>query len=52
MAVYKIFPEKDATLYSISPSENTGLDEILELSTIYDNQVTYASRPVIQFNQD
>jgi hypothetical protein len=52
MAVYKIFPEKDATLYSISPSENTGLDEILELSTTYDNQVTYASRPVIQFNQD
>ena len=52
MAVYKIFPEKDATLYSISPSENTGLDEILELSTIYNNQVTYASRPVIQFNQD
>jgi hypothetical protein len=52
MAVYKIFPEKDATLYSISPSENTGLDEILELSTTYDNQVTYASRPVIQFNQN
>jgi hypothetical protein len=52
MAVYKIFPEKDATLYSISPSENTGLDEILEISTIYDNQVTYASRPAIQFNQN
>ena len=51
MAIYKIFPVKDATLYSISPSENTGLDEILELSTIYDNQIVYASRPVIQFNQ-
>ena len=51
MAVYKIFPEKDATLYSQYPSENTGLDEILELSTIADNQVVYSSRPLLQFNQ-
>jgi hypothetical protein len=33
MAVYKIFPEKSATLYSYYPTLNTGLDEILELST-------------------
>ena len=33
MAVYKIFPEKSATLYSYYPSLNSGLDEILELST-------------------
>lgn len=51
MAVYKIFPEKDATLYSQYPSENTGLDEILELSTIVDDQVVYSSRPLLQFNQ-
>jgi hypothetical protein len=51
MTIYKIFPEKDATLYSQYPSANTGLDEILEISTIYDNQVTYASRPLIQFSQ-
>jgi hypothetical protein len=31
MAVYKIFPEKDNTIYSLYPSLNTGLDEILEL---------------------
>jgi hypothetical protein len=31
MAVYKIFPEKDATLYSAYPSTNTGLDQILEI---------------------
>ena len=31
MAVYKIFPEKDATLYSDYPVMNTGLDEILEI---------------------
>ena len=35
MAIYKIFPEKDATLYSAYPSQNTGLDEILEVSTTY-----------------
>lgn len=51
MAVYKIFPEKDATLYSQYPTENTGLDEILELSTIYNNQLVYSSRPLLQFNQ-
>ena len=30
MAVYKIFPSKDATLYSLFPNMNTGLDEIVE----------------------
>ena len=34
MAVYKIFPTKDATLYSLYPSMNTGLDAILEVSNI------------------
>jgi len=33
MAIYKIFPEKSATLYSYYPTLNSGLDEILELST-------------------
>ena len=33
MAVYKIFPEKDATLYEQYPSMNTGLDQILEASS-------------------
>ena len=32
MAVYKIFPTKDATLYSAYPSMNTGVDAILEVS--------------------
>jgi hypothetical protein len=32
MAVYKIFPTADATLYSRFPTQNTGLDEILEVS--------------------
>jgi len=32
MAVYKIFAEADSTLYSKFPRQNTGLDEILEVS--------------------
>ena len=32
MAVYKIFPSSDATLYSKYPAQNTGLDEILEVA--------------------
>jgi hypothetical protein len=32
MAVYKIFPNKDATIYSIDPQVNAGRDEILEIS--------------------
>ena len=33
MAVYKIFPTQDATIYSAYPNMNTGLDEIIEAST-------------------
>jgi hypothetical protein len=33
MAVYKLFPIADTTLYSGYPSMNTGLDEIIETST-------------------
>ena len=33
MAVYKLFPEKDTTLYSAFPNLNTGIDAILEISS-------------------
>lgn len=33
MAVFKIFPEKDAFISSEYPTENTGLDEILQLDS-------------------
>ena len=33
MAIYKIFPNKDASIYSRYPCKNTGLDEILEISS-------------------
>lgn len=32
MAVYKIFPTKDATIYTAYPDANSGLDEIIETS--------------------
>ena len=50
MAVYKIFPTKDATLYEQSPSMNTGLDQILEASSYYHSGSRYNSRYLIQFS--
>jgi hypothetical protein len=50
MAVYKIFPEKDATLYERYPSMNTGLDQILEASSYYSLGDRYNSRYLIQFS--
>ena len=50
MAVYKIFPTKDASIYTENTSMNTGLDQILEASTyVYlgDSQI---SRYLIQFS--
>ena len=52
MAIYKIFPEKSATLYSYYPTLNSGLDEILELSTFESIESTNeVARPVIKFPQ-
>tara|TARA_Y100000389_G_scaffold179912_1_gene194375 strand:+ start:288 stop:1436 length:1149 start_codon:yes stop_codon:yes gene_type:complete len=53
MAVYKIFPLQDATLYSGYPNTNTGIDAILEVSSTYPNTVTapMVARPIIQFDQ-
>ena len=55
MAVLKIFPEKDATLYSLFPNMNTGLDEIVEatLTTFaYSNPNPQTSRFLIKFSQE
>ena len=49
MAVYKIFPEKDATMYTATPSKNTGLDQILEASTYIQNEAAQVSRYLIKF---
>ena len=34
MAIYKIFPTQDSTLYSLTPDANFGMDAILEASNI------------------
>lgn len=55
MAVYKIFPTQDATLYSLFPSMNTGLDEIIEatLTTFaYSNPNPQTSRFLINFSEN
>ena len=52
MAVYKIFPEKDATLYSEYPAMNTGIDEIIEATTALAVDGSPAvSRFLVQFPQ-
>lgn len=52
MAVYKIFPERDATIYSQYPNSNTGIDEILELSSYFSLDGTILpSRTLIKFSQ-
>lgn len=53
MAVYKIFPTQDATLYSLYPDMNTGLDAILEISNIIGLEGTpNISRYIIQFDTE
>lgn len=52
MAVYKLFPTKDATIYSRYPTKNTGLDSILEASADYSTTTPHVSRYLIQFDQD
>ena len=51
MAIYKIFPTKDTTLYTISQSMNTGLDEILEASTYIKESNPQVSRYLMKFSQ-
>ena len=50
MAIYKLFPEKDATLYTQDITMNTGLDEILEASTYLFNDSAQTSRYLIKFS--
>lgn len=49
MAVYKIFPTKDTTIYSRYPAQNTGVDSIIETSVDTDAKI---SRYLIQFSQE
>lgn len=51
--IYILYPNKDATIYSSNPNQNTGLDEILEtsLQTSSPNEDTpQSSRFLLKFN--
>lgn len=53
MPIARIFPEKDATLYSIYPNLNSGLDELLELGSYVGadvNPLPQVARFLIKFN--
>ena len=52
MAIYKLFPEKDATLYTQNTKMNTGLDEILEASTYILDDAAQTSRYLRKFSQN
>ena len=52
MAIYKLYPFQDTTLYSSKPELNSGLDEIIETSLLVGDIITpspQASRFLIQF---
>ena len=52
MAIYKIFPEKDSTIYSKFPLRNTGIDEIIEATTFYNGVQPEVSRFLVKFAQN
>jgi len=53
MAIYKIFPLQDASLYSFYPNMNTGIDPIIEVGNINVNinPVPQVFRYLVEFDQ-
>ncbi|MDB0070800.1 hypothetical protein N9E82_00345 [bacterium] len=53
MAVYKIFPLQDATMYSFYPTMNTGIDPMIELGNlnVNINSVPQVFRYLVKFDQ-
>jgi hypothetical protein len=49
MAYYFLTASKDATVYLQQPNQNTGLDEVLEISKIYYNNIKDISRALLKF---
>ena len=55
MAVYKLFPAQDASIYSAYPAMNTGLDPQLEASTTafaYSDPNPQVSRYLVKFSNE
>ena len=53
MAVYKIFPLQDTTIYSFYPTMNTGIDSIIEVGNLNTNinPVPQVFRYLVEFDQ-
>jgi hypothetical protein len=49
MAYYFLTASKDASIYLQQPNQNTGLDEILEISKIYYGNIKDVSRALLKF---
>ena len=54
MAVYKLFPLQDASMYSFYPYMNTGIDPIIEIGNlnVNINPVPQVFRYLIEFDQN
>ena len=52
MAYYFITASNDASIYLQQPNQNTGLDEILEVSKVYYGSIKDISRVLIKFDLD
>ncbi len=54
MAVYKLFPLQDATIYSFYPYMNTGIDPIIEVGNlnVSINPLPQVSRYLVEFDQN
>jgi len=50
MAYYFITASKDASIYLQQPDQNTGLDEILDISKVYFGNIKDISRALIKFD--
>jgi hypothetical protein len=50
MAYYFLTASKDATLYLQQPNQNTGLDEILEISKVYYGNIKDVSHILLKFD--
>jgi hypothetical protein len=50
MAYYFLTASKDASVYLQQPNQNTGLDEILEISKVYYGNIKDVDRSIIKFD--
>lgn len=52
MALYRIFPTQDSTIYSQYPYKNTGRDELLEIGGFPSSGTGFTARALIEFKTE